>query len=32
VKVKVRDNGKASGTITPNGLCSGKATFSAKKK
>lgn len=32
VKIKVRDNGKASGTITPTGLCSGKVTFSAKPK
>ena len=32
VKIKVRDNGKASGTITPTGLCSGKVTFSAKLK
>jgi hypothetical protein len=32
VKIKVRDNGKASGSITPTGLCSGKVTFSAKKK
>ena len=30
VKITVRDNGKASGTITPTGLCSGKVTFSAK--
>ena len=30
VKIKVRDNGKASGTITPSGLCGGKVTFSAK--
>jgi hypothetical protein len=32
VRIKVRDNGKASGTITPTGLCSGKVTFSAKLK
>ena len=32
VKIKVRDNGKASGTITPTGLCGGKVTFSAKPK
>ena len=32
VKIKVRDNGKATGTITPTGLCSGKVTFSAKLK
>ena len=31
VTIKVRDNGKASGTITPTGLCSGKVTFSAKR-
>ena len=30
VKITVRDNGKASGTITPTGLCRGKVTFSAK--
>ena len=32
VKIKVRDDGKASGTITPTGLCRGKVTFSAKRK
>ena len=32
VKIRVRDNGKASGTITPTGLCSGKVTFSAKRR
>jgi hypothetical protein len=32
VKIKVRNNGKASGTITPTGLCTGKVTFSAKLK
>ena len=32
VTIKVRNNGKASGTITPTGLCSGKVTFSAKLK
>ena len=32
VKIKVRDNGKASGTITPTGLCRGKVTFSAKRQ
>ena len=32
VKITVRDNGKATGTITPAGLCSGKVTFSAKRK
>lgn len=32
VKIRVRDNGKASGTITPKGLCSGSVTFSAKRK
>jgi hypothetical protein len=32
VKIKVGGNGKASGTITPTGLCSGKVTFTAKKK
>jgi hypothetical protein len=32
VKIKVGDNGKASGTITPTGLCRGKVTFSAKVK
>ena len=31
VKIRVRDNGKASGTITPSGLCSGKVAFSAKR-
>jgi hypothetical protein len=31
IKIKVR-NGKSSGTITPTGLCSGKVTFSAKRK
>ena len=31
VKLKVRDNGKASGTITPKGLCRGKVTFTAKR-
>ena len=30
VKITVRDNGNASGTITPTGLCRGKVTFSAK--
>ncbi len=30
VKIKVSGNGKASGTITPTGLCRGKVTFSAK--
>jgi hypothetical protein len=30
VKITVRDNGKASGTITPTGLCRGTATFTAK--
>lgn len=30
ISIKVRDNGKASGTITPTGLCRGKVTFSAK--
>ena len=30
VKIKVRDNGKASGTIVPSGLCTGKVTFSSK--
>jgi len=30
VTIRVRDNGKASGTITPTGLCRGKVTFSAK--
>lgn len=32
IKITVRDNGKASGTITPTGLCSGKVTFAAKRK
>jgi hypothetical protein len=32
VKIKVTGNGKASGTITPTGLCSGKVTFSAKRR
>ena len=32
VKITVRDNGKASGTITPSGLCRGKVTFSAKRQ
>ncbi len=31
VKIRVRDNGKASGSITPTGLCRGKVTFSAKR-
>jgi hypothetical protein len=31
VKIRVRDNGKASGTVTPTGLCTGKVTFSAKR-
>jgi hypothetical protein len=31
IKIKVR-HGKSSGTITPTGLCSGKVTFSAKRK
>jgi hypothetical protein len=30
VKLTVRNHGKASGTITPTGLCRGKVTFSAK--
>jgi hypothetical protein len=30
VKIRVRDNGKATGTVTPDGLCIGKVTFSAK--
>lgn len=30
VAIQVTNNGRASGTITPNGLCSGKVTFSAK--
>jgi hypothetical protein len=32
VAISVRGNGKASGTITPSGLCRGKVTFSAKLK
>jgi hypothetical protein len=32
VRIRVRDNGKASGTITPTGLCRGKVTFSAKRQ
>jgi hypothetical protein len=32
VKIRVRDNGKASGTITPTGLCRGKVTFSAEHR
>jgi hypothetical protein len=32
VRIKVRDNGKASGTVTPTGLCRGKVTFSAKRR
>jgi hypothetical protein len=32
IKIKVRDNGKASGSITPTGLCRGKVTFTAKLK
>ena len=32
VRIRVRDNGRASGTIKPTGLCSGKVTFSAKLK
>ena len=32
VKIRVRDNGKASGTITPTGLCRGKVTFTAKRQ
>jgi hypothetical protein len=32
VKIRVRDNGRASGTITPTGLCRGKVTFSAKHR
>ena len=32
VKIRVRDSGKASGTITPTGLCRGKVTFSAKRR
>jgi hypothetical protein len=31
IKITVR-SGNASGTITPTGLCSGKVTFSAKRK
>jgi hypothetical protein len=31
VKIKLTGKGKASGTITPTGLCSGKVTFSAKR-
>jgi hypothetical protein len=31
VKINVTRKGKASGTITPTGLCSGKVTFSAKR-
>ena len=31
IAIRVRDNGKASGTITPTGLCRGKVTFSAKR-
>jgi hypothetical protein len=31
VKIKVGPSGKASGTITPTGLCRGKVTFSAKR-
>jgi hypothetical protein len=31
VNITVRANGKASGTITPTGLCAGKVTFSAKR-
>ena len=31
VKIKVGDNGRASGTITPTGLCSGKVTFTARR-
>ena len=31
VNIKVRDNGKASGTITPKGLCRGKVAFTAKR-
>ena len=30
VRLKVRDNGKATGTITPMGLCRGTVTFTAK--
>lgn len=32
VRITVRDNGKASGTIKPRGLCMGKVTFSAKRR
>jgi hypothetical protein len=32
VRITVRDSGKASGTITPTGLCRGKVTFSAKRQ
>ena len=32
VRIRVRDNGKASGTITPTGLCRGKVTFTAKRQ
>jgi|SRR6185503_18849588 len=32
VKIKVGGNGKASGTITPTGLCADAVTFSAKLK
>ena len=32
VRIRFRDTGKATGTITPTGLCSGKVTFSAKRK
>jgi hypothetical protein len=31
IRLTVRDNGKASGTITPKGLCRGKVTFTAKR-
>ena len=31
VKIKVTGKGRASGTITPTGLCRGKVTFSAKR-
>jgi len=30
IKIKMSDSGKASGTITPTGLCRGQVTFSAK--
>jgi hypothetical protein len=30
VAIKVTENGRASGSITPNGLCRGEVTFSAK--